>query len=151
RCHVGHARSLVFFDAMVRYLRWRGYDVNFVRNITDIEDKIINRANERGEDWKAFTKRYIAEMHRDVAALGCAPPDLEPLATDNIPEMLDIIQSLESRGLAYEAGGGDMYFAVEKYRQYGALSGRNLEDLLSGARVEPDDRKRSPMDFALWK
>jgi cysteinyl-tRNA synthetase len=151
RCHVGHARSLVFFDAMVRYLRWRGYDVHFVRNITDIDDKIINRANERGENWKELADRFIVEMHRDVAALGCAMPDLEPRATDHIPEMLALIQALESRGLAYDAGGGDMYFAVDKFRPYGALSGRNLDDLLSGARVDVDERKRSPMDFALWK
>jgi cysteinyl-tRNA synthetase len=151
RCHVGHARSLVFFDAMVRYLRWRGFDVHFVRNITDIDDKIINRANERGENWKALADRFIVEMHRDVAALGCAMPDLEPRATDHIPEMLELIGALESRGLAYDAGGGDMYFAVDKFRPYGALSGRNLDDLLSGARVDIDERKRSPMDFALWK
>ena len=151
RCHVGHARSLVFFDAMVRYLRWRGYDVHFVRNITDIDDKIINRANERGEDWKALADRFIGEMHRDVAALGCAQPDLEPRATDHIAEMLDLISALESRGLAYDAGGGDVYFAVDKFRPYGALSGRNLDDLLSGARVDIDERKHSPMDFALWK
>jgi cysteinyl-tRNA synthetase len=151
RCHVGHARSLVFFDAMVRYLRWRGYDVNFVRNITDIEDKIIVRAAENGETWKELTDRFIVEMHRDVAALGCAPPDLEPRATDHIPEMLEIIQSLEAKGLAYDAGGGDVYFSVENFRRYGALSGRNLDDLLSGARVDVDERKRGPMDFALWK
>ncbi|HXC51922.1 MAG TPA: cysteine--tRNA ligase [Candidatus Limnocylindrales bacterium] len=151
RCHVGHARSLVFFDAMVRYLRWRGYDVHFVRNITDIDDKIINRANERGEDWKALADRFIGEMHRDVAALGCAQPDLEPRATDHIAEMLELTKALESRGLAYDAGGGDMYFAVENFKKYGALSGRNLDDLLSGARVDIDERKKSPMDFALWK
>src|SRR5690242_14993127 len=98
RCHVGHARSLVFFDAMVRYLRWRGYDVTFVRNITDIEDKIIARMNERGQTLKEFTGHYIGEMHRDVAALGCAQPDIEPLATDHIQEMLDIIQTLEKKG-----------------------------------------------------
>jgi cysteinyl-tRNA synthetase len=151
RCHVGHARSLVFFDAMVRYLRWRGYEVEFVRNITDIDDKIINRANERGEDWKALADRFIGEMHRDVAALGCAMPDIEPRATDHIAEMIELVRSLESRGLAYDAGGGDMYFAVAEFPKYGALSGRNLEDLLSGARVDIDERKRSPTDFALWK
>jgi len=151
RCHVGHARSLVFFDAMVRYLRWRGYDVHFVRNITDIDDKIINRANEQSVDWKALTERFIGEMHRDVAALGCAQPDLEPRATEHITEMLELIQALEARGLAYDAGGGDVYFAVDKFKPYGALSGRNLDDLLSGARVDIDERKHSPMDFALWK
>ena len=151
RCHVGHARSLVFFDTMVRYLRWRGYDVHFVRNITDIEDKIIARAAERGEHWKALADRYIALMHRDVAALGCLQPDLEPRATDHIPEMLELIRELQGHGLAYDAGGGDIYFAVDKFRPYGSLSGRNLDDLLLGARVEVDERKHSPMDFALWK
>ncbi len=151
RCHVGHARSLVFFDAMVRYLRWRGYDVHFVRNITDIEDKIINRANERGEPWKDLADRFIVAMHRDVAALGCVQPDLEPRATDHVAEMLELVQALDARGLAYDAGGGDVYFAVDRFRPYGALSGRNLEDLLAGARVDVDERKRSPMDFALWK
>jgi cysteinyl-tRNA synthetase len=151
RCHVGHARSLVFFDAMVRYLRWRGFEVRFVRNITDIDDKIINRARENGEEWKALTERFIVEMHRDVAALGCVMPDLEPRATEHIPEMLELIAALEARGLAYDAGGGDMYFAVDRFRPYGALSGRNLDDLRAGARVELDERKRGPMDFALWK
>ncbi|HEY2775521.1 MAG TPA: cysteine--tRNA ligase [Candidatus Binatia bacterium] len=151
RCHVGHARSLVFFDTMVRYLRWRGFDVHFVRNITDIDDKIIHRASERGEPWKALTERYIADMHRDLAALGCAKPDLEPRATDHIAEMLELVRALEEKGLAYDAGGGDIYFAVESFRAYGALSGRNLDDLMAGARVDLDERKRSPMDFALWK
>jgi cysteinyl-tRNA synthetase len=151
RCHVGHARSLVFFDTMVRYLRWRGYDVTFVRNITDIDDKIINRARERGEDWKALADHFIGEMHRDVAALGCAAPDIEPRATDHIADMLDLVRALEERGLAYDAGGGDVYFNVEGFRAYGALSGRNLDDMLAGARVDIDERKRSPMDFALWK
>lgn len=151
RCHVGHARSLVFFDTVVRYLRWRGYEVRFVRNITDIEDKIINRAAERGIEWTALVDQFIGEMHRDVAALGCLQPDIEPRATENIPEMLELIATLEARGLAYHVGGGDVYFSVGDFADYGSLSGRDLEDLQAGARVDVDSRKRGPMDFALWK
>jgi len=151
RCHVGHARSLVFFDTVVRYLRWRGYQVEFVRNITDIDDKIIKRARERGESWRELADRCIAEMHRDVAALGCVQPDIEPRATDHIGDMIDLVAALERRGLAYDAGDGDVYFAVGGFARYGALSGRNLDEMQAGARVDVDARKRSPMDFALWK
>ncbi len=151
RCHVGHARSLIFFDVVARYLRWRGFDLCFVRNITDIDDKIIKRAAECGESWDGLAQRYIDEMHRDVAALGCLAPDVEPRATENIPEMLDLIARLEARGMAYAVGGGDVYFSVPDFKPYGALSGRDLDDLMAGARVEVDERKRSPMDFALWK
>ena len=151
RCHVGHARSLVFFDTVVRYLRWRGYDVEFVRNITDIDDKIINRARERGESWKELTEHFIGEMHRDVAALGCLPPDIEPRATQHIAEMIELIAELEKRGLAYKVGDGDVYFAVTDFRPYGRLSGRDLDEMQAGSRVDVDTRKRSPMDFALWK
>ena len=151
RCHVGHARSLIFFDTIVRYLRWRGYDVTFVRNITDIEDKIINRAAELGIPWEELTENMIGEMHRDVTALGCLMPDIEPRATQNVPEMLDLIRRLEERGLAYVVGEGDVYFSVGDFAEYGGLSGRNLDDMLAGARVDVDDRKRSPADFALWK
>ncbi len=151
RCHVGHARSLVFFDAVVRYLRWRGYDVVFVRNITDIEDKIIARAAEEGVRWEELTERYIGEMHRDVSALGCLIPDVEPRATDHIAEMHELVSQLEERGLAYTVGEGDVYFSVGEFAPYGALSGRRLEDMEAGARVEVDSRKRGPMDFALWK
>ncbi|HYC53872.1 MAG TPA: cysteine--tRNA ligase [Candidatus Binatia bacterium] len=151
RCHVGHARSLVFFDTLVRYLRWRGYEVRFVRNITDIEDKIINKALENGEDFRELTARYIESMHRDVAALGCQAPDLEPLATDHIGDMIELIAALEEKGIAYKVGEGDVYFSVEAFEPYGALSRRNLDDMLAGARVDIDERKKSPMDFALWK
>ncbi len=151
RCHVGHARSLVFFDTVVRYLRWRGYEVEFVRNITDIDDKIINRARERAEPWKDLADRFIAAMHRDVEALGCLRPDIEPRATDHIGEMIELIATLERRGLAYKVGDGDVYFAVTDFPPYGGLSGRNLEEMQAGARVDIDERKRSPMDFALWK
>lgn len=151
RCHVGHARSLIFFDTVVRFLRWRGYEVSFVRNITDIDDKIINRAAEQGISCDELTERFIEAMHRDVEALGCLIPDIEPRATENIPEMLALIERLEERGLAYHVGGGDVYFAVDSFKPYGSLSGRNLDDLRAGARVELDQRKRGPMDFALWK
>jgi cysteinyl-tRNA synthetase len=151
RCHIGHARSLIFFDTVVRFLRWRGYEVHFVRNITDIEDKIIKRAAERGISCDELTGQYIDEMHRDVRALGCLIPDLEPRATDHIPEMVTLIEDLEKRGLAYAVGEGDVYFAVDAFKPYGALSGRNLDDMRAGARVEVDPRKRGPMDFALWK
>ncbi|HYB97847.1 MAG TPA: cysteine--tRNA ligase [Candidatus Limnocylindrales bacterium] len=151
RCHVGHARSLVFFDTLVRYLRWRGFEVRFVRNITDVDDKIINRALENGEDFRELTARYIEAMHRDVAALGCLPPDIEPQATDHIGDMVDLIAALEEKGIAYRVGDGDVYFSVEAFKPYGALSHRCLEDMMAGARVDIDERKKSPMDFALWK
>ncbi|MFP6626373.1 MAG: cysteine--tRNA ligase [Deltaproteobacteria bacterium] len=151
RCHVGHARSLIFFDTVVRYLRWRGYAVTFVRNVTDIDDKIIARAAERGLEWKELAEGYTASMHRDLEALGCLVPDIEPQATEHIEEMLELIARLEERGLAYKVGEGDVFFPVDDYEAYGGLSGRNLEDLQAGARVEVDVRKRNPMDFALWK
>ncbi len=151
RCHVGHGRSLIFFDTVVRYLRWRGYDVKFVRNVTDIDDKIINRANELGEPWEDLVSRHIEALHHDVASLGCVQPDIEPRATEHIPEMLELVAQLEEKGLAYDAGGGDMYFSVGDYEDYGSLSGRVLEEEQAGARVEVDERKRNPMDFALWK
>ena len=151
RCHVGHARSLIFFDTVVRYLRWRGYQVTFVRNITDIEDKIIHKAAEEGVDWTVIVERYIATMHEDVAALGCLAPDIEPRASEHIDEMQALIARLEENGLAYTVGEGDVYFSVGEFAPYGALSGRDLDDMRAGARVEVDERKRGPMDFALWK
>jgi len=151
RCHVGHARSLIFFDTVVRYLRWRGYEVTFVRNITDIEDKIIRKAAQEGVDWTAVVERYIATMHEDVAALGCLQPDIEPRASEHIGEMQELISQLEQKGLAYTVGEGDVYFSVGEFPPYGALSGRDLDDMRAGARVEVDERKRGPMDFALWK
>jgi cysteinyl-tRNA synthetase len=151
RCHVGHARSLIFFDSVVRYLRWRGYEVLFVRNITDIDDKIINRANERGVAWDELGATYTEAMHRDMEALGCLMPDIEPRATEHIEEMLALITELERRDLAYKVGEGDVYFSVGDFRDYGRLSRRDLEEMEAGARVEVDRRKRGPMDFALWK
>ncbi len=150
RCHVGHARSLVFFDTVVRYLRFAGYAVRFVRNITDIDDKIIKRAQEEGIAAEALAARYIDAFHRDVAALGCVRPDVEPRATAHVPEMLNLIRALERRGLAY-AAEGDVYFAVGRFADYGKLSKRRLDELVAGARVEVDDRKRDALDFALWK
>jgi len=150
-CHVGHARSLIFFDSLARYLRWRGYELKFVRNITDIDDKIINRAAERGEPWDALADRFATAMREDAAALGCLPPDIEPRATAHIEEMIEIIRQLETRGIAYHVGGGDVFFSCAEYARYGELSHRDADEMLAGARVDVDARKRSPMDFALWK
>jgi len=150
RCHVGHARSLVFFDTVVRYLRFTGYDVTFVRNITDIDDKIIKRAAEETIPSEELASRYIGTFRADVAALGCLQPDVEPRATDHIPEMLDLIARLEKRGIAY-ASEGDVYCAVAKIPGYGKLSKRKLDELLAGARVEVGERKKADLDFALWK
>src|SRR5438876_8074291 len=148
--HVGHARFLVAFDAAVRFLRWAGWKVTYVRNWTDVDDKIIRRAAERGQDPKALAEGYIAACREDFEALSVLPADVEPRATDHVPEMQKLISQLIERGNAY-AAGGDVYFAVRSYPPYGKLSKRNLDDLLSGARVEPGERKREPLDFALWK
>ncbi len=148
--HVGHARFLVAFDAAVRFLRWAGWNVTYVRNWTDVDDKIIRRAAERGQDPKALAEGYIAACREDFEALSVLPADVEPRATDHVPEMQKLIAQLIERGHAY-AAGGDVYFAVRSYPPYGKLSKRNLDDLLAGARVEPGERKRDPLDFALWK
>ncbi len=150
-CHLGHARVLVVFDVVARYLRNIGFDVTYVRNITDIDDKIINRANERGEPFRDLTNRFIAAMHDDAAALGVLPPDQEPRATEHLPEIIDMINRLIERGHAYVAENGDVYYDVKSFPGYGKLSGKSIEDLQSGARVEPGDAKRDPLDFALWK
>ncbi len=150
RCHVGHARSLVFFDTVVRYLRFAGYQVTFVRNITDIDDKIIKRAAEETIPSEELASRYIGTFRADVAALGCLQPDIEPRATDHIPEMLALIAQLEKRGIAY-ASEGDVYCSVGKIEGYGKLSKRKLDELLAGARVEVGERKHDNLDFALWK
>src|SRR5438874_9268846 len=148
--HIGHARMLTAFDAAVRALRWMGWQVNFVRNWTDVDDKIIRRAGERGEDPQQFAARYIDECRRDMQALNILPADVEPKATENIPEMIEIISKLIERGHAY-ASAGDVYFSVRSFPDYGKLSKRNLDDLQSGARVEPGEQKHDPLDFALWK
>ena len=148
--HVGHARSALVFDAIRRYLTFRGYRVRFVKNFTDIDDKIIARAAERGEPWGDLTQRYVEAYTADMAWLGVAPPDVEPRATDHISEMIRLIERLLAAGTAYVVDG-DVYFAVRQFAAYGRLSGRDLDDLRAGARVEVDERKRDPLDFALWK
>ncbi len=149
-CHVGHARTLVAFDVIVRHLRARGLEVRLVRNITDVDDKIIRKANAEGRSAAAVAQAYADAMSADVAALGIAPPDVEPRATEHIPEMIDVIKRLEERGLAY-AAEGDVYYAVSGFPAYGALSGQTIAALQAGARVEVGEHKRSPLDFALWK
>jgi cysteinyl-tRNA synthetase len=148
--HIGHARMLVAFDVAVRFLRWSGWQVQYVRNWTDVDDKIIRRAVERGEDPRQLSQRYIDESRRDMQSLGVLPADLEPKATEHVPEMLELIARLIEKGHAY-ASQGDVYFAVRSFPPYGKLSKRHLEDLLAGARVEPGEQKRDPLDFALWK
>jgi len=150
-CHIGHARMMTAFDVIQRWLRTSGFAVTYVRNITDIEDKIIKRANENGEPFQALTERFIGFMHEDVAALGVQQPDFEPRATQHVPEMLRIIDQLMRKGLAYHAANGDVYYAVRGFDGYGKLSGKSLEDLRAGERVEVEPNKRDPMDFVLWK
>jgi cysteinyl-tRNA synthetase len=150
-CHVGHARFLVVFDMVRRYLRHRGFKVNYVRNITDIDDKIIHRAAQLGEPIGALTERFIAAMREDCAAIGVEAPDHEPRATEHIPGIIEMIAALIERDLAYAVPGGDVLYAVARFPGYGQLSGKRLEDLRSGARVEVDPSKRDPLDFVLWK
>ena len=150
-CHIGHARVLVVFDVVYRYLQYLGYDVTYVRNITDIEDKIIKRANENGEAYNELTARFIDAMHQDEAALGVLRPNVEPRATETIDEMLDMIETLEHKGYAYQADNGDVYYAVGKFGDYGKLSGKKITELRAGERVEVDEGKRDPLDFVLWK
>ncbi len=150
-CHVGHARCYVAFDVIRRWLQYRGLDVTYVRNITDIDDRIISRAAENGETIGALTQRFISAMHEDFAALGIEPPDHEPRATEYIPGMIAMIGRLIERGYAYVGAQGDVLYAVAKFPPYGQLSGKRLADLRAGARVEVDEAKRDPLDFALWK
>jgi cysteinyl-tRNA synthetase len=150
-CHLGHARVMVVFDVVYRYLKAVGYDVTYIRNITDIDDKIINRANENGEPFHELTERFIQAMHEDSDALGIIPPDAEPKATDHIAEIISMCEKLIEKGHAYVADNGDVYYDVYSFPTYGKLSGKSLEDLQAGARVEPGDVKRNPLDFALWK
>jgi len=150
-CHIGHARVLVVFDVVYRFLRHLGYKVNYVRNITDIDDKIISRANENNEDFNALTTRFIDAMHEDTDALGVLRPDREPRATDTIAEMLVMIEKLQHQGYAYQADNGDVYFSVAKFANYGQLSGKKLDELRAGERVEIDVGKQDPLDFVLWK
>jgi cysteinyl-tRNA synthetase len=150
-CHLGHARVMVVFDVVYRYLKAQGYDVTYIRNITDIDDKIIKRANENGEPIAALTERFIQAMHQDSAALGVLEPDSEPRATAHIGEIIAMIERLLANGHAYAANNGDVYYAVDSFQGYGKLSGKTLEDLQAGARVEVADQKRNPLDFVLWK
>ncbi len=147
--HIGHGRSVVLFDVIFRYLRTK-YDVTYVRNFTDVDDKIINRANQLGENWKHLAERYVQEFYTDMDALGVLRPNYQPKATEHISEILDLIQKLVAKGHAYVMDG-DVMFSVSSFKQYGKLSGKKLDELISGARVEVDERKRDPLDFALWK
>ena len=154
-CHLGHARVLVVFDAITRYLRFTGYDVTYIRNITDIDDKIINRANEKGEDFNDLTARFIDAMHEDAAALGVLSPSAEPRATESMKDIINMIQTLVDKGHAYATqtndNSGDVYYDVSSFESYGKLSGKKLEDLRAGERVAVDERKHDPLDFVLWK
>lgn len=149
-CHVGHARSAIVFDVITRYLRYRGFDVTYVKNYTDVDDKIINKANSEGVPIRDISERYIREHDRDMEALHVARPTVTPKATENIKGMIRLISQLLDKGLAYVVDG-DVYYAVGKFPGYGKLSGRSLDDMVAGARVDVDEKKRNPMDFALWK
>ncbi|MEG0150219.1 MAG: cysteine--tRNA ligase [Comamonas sp.] len=150
-CHLGHARSMVAFDVVQRWLRASGLKVTYVRNITDIDDKIIKRAVENGETIRNLTDRMIDALHQDADALGIARPDFEPRATEYVPQMLSMIGTLQSKGLAYQADNGDVNYAVRKFKGYGKLSGKSLDELNAGERVAVADGKHDPLDFVLWK
>jgi cysteinyl-tRNA synthetase len=150
-CHIGHARSAVVFDVLVRYLRSLGYKVKFVRNFTDIDDKIIKRAQKEGLTTEQVAEKYIQAFYEDMDKLNILRPDIEPRATEHIQEMIDLIQVLEEKGYAYRTKSGDVYFRVRKFKDYGRLSGRNIEELQAGARINPGEEKEDPLDFALWK
>ena len=150
-CHMGHARVLVMFDVITRHLRRSFSSVRYVRNITDIDDKIIARAIENNEDIYSLTNRFIDAMHEDEKALGVLSPDIEPRATESIDKMIDMIESLSKKGLAYQGKNGDVFYSVRKFKNYGKLSGKNLDDLLAGARVDIESNKEDPLDFVLWK
>ncbi len=150
-CHIGHARTVTAFDVVARYLRARGYDLTYVRNITDVDDKIIRRAAENGEDFMALTDRMIAAMQEDFQRLGNLPPDQEPRATEFVPGMVEMIEQLIGKGFAYAPGNGDVYYRVHKFADYGKLSGKVLEELEAGARIEVQEQKEDPLDFVLWK
>ena len=149
-CHIGHARSAIVFDVIRRYIRYKGFDVTFIKNFTDIDDKIINRSRQEGLPWDAIARKYTEEYYKDMDALGVGRADVEPRATEHIKEMIGIIQGLIERDYAYEVEG-DVYFEVDRLPEYGKLSKRDREEMIAGARVEIDERKKNPMDFALWK
>lgn len=150
-CHIGHARVMVVFDTVARYLRHAGYELTYVRNITDIDDKIIQRAHQNGEAFTALTERFIEAMHEDERALSVLPPDLEPKATQSIDDIIAMIVKLIEREYAYVGGNGDVFYAVSRFDGYGKLSGKNIDDLNAGERVDVDNAKRDPLDFVLWK
>ncbi|WP_287023973.1 cysteine--tRNA ligase, partial [Cobetia sp.] len=150
-CHIGHARVMVAFDIITRYLRARGYDVTYVRNITDIDDKILKRADENGEAFEALTERMIQAMHEDEGRLGILRPDREPRATAHIGDIIAMTETLIDKGFAYAASNGDVYYRVRRFEGYGKLNNRQLDDMQSGARVEVEEAKEDPLDFVLWK
>ncbi|TFH86811.1 cysteine--tRNA ligase [Billgrantia azerbaijanica] len=150
-CHLGHARVMVAFDVITRYLRWRGYDVDYVRNITDIDDKILRRAEENDETITALTERMIAAMHEDEARLGVLRPDHEPRATRHVGDIIAMIETLVDKGYAYAADNGDVYYRVRRFADYGKLNNRDPDEMRAGARVEVDEHKEDPLDFVLWK
>ena len=150
-CHMGHARVMVMFDVITRHLRRNFPSVKYVRNITDIDDKIITRAIENNEDIYSLTNRFIDAMHEDEKSLGVLSPDIEPRATDSIDKMIEMIESLSNKGLAYQGTNGDLFYSVRKFTEYGKLSGKNLDDLMAGARVDVESHKKDPLDFVLWK
>jgi len=149
-CHVGHARSAVVFDGITRYLRYRGWEVTYVKNFTDVDDKIIDKARRENAGINAIAERYIREHDEDMGMLGVARPTFTPRATENIDGMIRLVTTLLEKGLAYPMDG-DVYYSVERFPGYGKLSGRNLEDMLAGARIDVNEKKRNPLDFALWK
>ena len=150
-CHIGHARVMVVFDTVARYFRHAGYQLTYVRNVTDIDDKIIQRARDNQEDYNTLTERFIVAMHEDERALSVLPPDLEPRATQSINDIIQMIETLITKNFAYVGGNGDVFYAVSNFPGYGKLSGKNIEDLQAGERVEVDTAKRDPLDFVLWK
>lgn len=150
-CHIGHARVMVVFDTVVRHLRALGYEVTYVRNITDIDDKIIKRALENGESIQSLTSRMIDEMHADETAMNVLRPDMEPKATEHIDDIKHMVEELIAKGFAYPAENGDVYFKVNQFENYGRLSGKNIDELESGARVDVNEVKQNPLDFVLWK
>jgi cysteinyl-tRNA synthetase len=150
-CHIGHARVMVVFDTVARYFRYSGYDLTYVRNITDIDDKIIRRANENNEEFSALTERFITAMHEDERTLSVLAPDIEPKATESMENIITMIETLIKKSLAYVGTNGDVFYSVAKFENYGQLSGKKLEDLQAGERVNVDKAKKDPMDFVLWK
>jgi cysteinyl-tRNA synthetase len=150
-CHLGHARVMVVFDMVARWFRTSGYEVTYVRNITDIDDKIIKRAQENNESIQSLTQRFITAMDEDSAKLGIIRPDIEPRATEHVQGMLDMISQLIEKGFAYQASNGDVFYKVRSFNDYGKLSGKSLEDLRAGERVDVDNHKQDPLDFVLWK